>query len=389
MKGRIKLRHLIISGVSVICTIASLILFFICRSQINDLDHQQMAQRWSQDGGYSQVSVFYTYNAGFTSERLPELRHNIDLKLINASIEGSYEERTWLDCYSVSKSLTLSTESGKTSANTVYGVGGDYFQFHPLRLVSGSYFAESDLMHDLVIIDELTAWNLFGSNNCVGMTVEIMDMPYIVCGVVQADDGGANAAAIGSGPVAYMSFDMLPEETTAHCYEALLPQPIPDFAIGIVTEVLGAYDSNALYIENTDRFSIENEYTVLKNMPTRSMQTVPVVYPYWENAARLTETRLAFRYLAILLLMLVPILSLTVWVILLWKRRKWRFSGIKNNISDRVYDASCRRASGKTKLFGSKKKGKHEKARKQNEKNNKADKSAADADASAELSGVQ
>ncbi|MBE6992331.1 MAG: ABC transporter permease [Ruminococcaceae bacterium] len=389
MKGRIKLRHLIICGISAICIIISLILFLVCRSQINDLDHQQMARRWSEDGGYSQVSVFYTYNAGFTADRVPELRYNIDKKLTDASLEGSYAERTWLDCYSVSQSLTLTTAGGKTSANTVYGIGGDWFQFHPLRLISGSYFAESDLMHDLIVIDELTAWNLFGSNNCVGMTVEISGLPYIICGVVQADDSEVNALATGKGPVAYMAFDMLAEGTTAHCYEALLPQPIPGFALDTVKNVLGSYDSNALFIENTDRFSIENEYNVLKNMPTRSMQTVPVVYPYWENAARLTESRLAFQYLAILLLMLVPILSAAVWVVLLWKRRKWRFSGIKNKVSDSIYDASCKRASGKTKLFGSKTKGKHEKARKKDEKTHKADKPAADADNASEPGSVQ
>lgn len=368
MKGRIKLRHLIIGGLSAVCIIISLILVLICRSQINDLDHQQMAQRWSADGGFSQVSVFYTYNAGFTADRVPELRYNIDQKLVDASVDGSYAERTWLDCYSVSQTLTLTTQSGKSSATTVYGIGGDWFQFHPLRLVSGSYFAESDLMHDLIVIDELTAWNLFGSNNCVGMTVEISGLPYIVCGVVQSDDSKANALAAGNDPVAYMSFDMLPEGTTAHCYEALLPQPIPGFALNIVETVLGSFDSNALFVENTDRFSIENEYDVLKNMPTRSMQTAPVVYPYWENAARLTESRLSFQYLAILLLMMVPIVSAIVWFVLLWKRRKWRFSGIKDSISDKVYDASCKRASGKTKLFGSKTKGKHEKARKTDEK---------------------
>lgn len=380
MKGRIKLRHLIIVGISVLCIIISLILFFACRSQIKDLDHQQMVQRWSQDGGFSQVSVFYTYNAGFTADQVQELRYNIDKKLVDASIEGNYSQRTWLDCYSVSQTLTLTTQSGKSSSNTVYGIGGDWFLFHPLRLISGSFFSESDLMHDLIVIDELTAWNLFGSNNCVGMTVEISGLPYIVCGVVQSDDSKVNALAAGNHPVAYMSFGMLPEDTTAHCYEALLPQPIPGFALDIVETVLGNYDSNALFVENTDRFSIENEYDVLKNMPTRSMQTAPVVYPYWENAARLTESRLAFQYLAILLLMLFPILSAALWLVLLWKRRKWRFSEIKENISDRVYDASCKRASGKTKLFGSKSKGKHEKVRKKDEKINKDDKPSADAD---------
>ncbi len=378
MKGRIKLRHLIICGISLICIVLSLILLLVCRGQIDDLDHQQMARRWSEDGGYSQVSAFFTHSSGFTASQTAELRYKIDSALTEASVDGSYDERSWLDCYSVSLSLTLSTEGGKSSANTVYGIGGDWFLFHPLKLVSGSYFAESDLMHDLIVIDELTAWNLFGSNNCVGMTVYIQNLPYIVCGVVQAIDGDANELALGDDPIAYMAFDQLSDETTAHCYEALIPQSIPGFALETVESVLGSYDSNALFVENTGRFGIENEYNILKNMPTRSMQTVPVIYPYWENAARLTESRLAFQYLAIMLLMLVPIICLAVWIIILWRRRKWRFSQVKNDLSDRVYDLSCRRKAGKTKLFGGKARGKHEKVRKTHETTDKNTLPAAD-----------
>lgn len=49
--------------------------------------------------------------------------------------------------------------------------------FHPLKLITGSYFSGNDLMQDYCIIDQDAAWQLFGSNDVVGMTVYIGNVP--------------------------------------------------------------------------------------------------------------------------------------------------------------------------------------------------------------------
>ena len=63
--------------------------------------------------------------------------------------------------------LTVSTERGNAQVK-VTGVGGDYFRFHPLKLRSGSYLMETDLMKDRVLLDEELAWKLFGGMELTG-----------------------------------------------------------------------------------------------------------------------------------------------------------------------------------------------------------------------------
>ena len=92
--------------------------------------------------------------------------------------------RTLVDCYSTKGELTLYSDRASITARA-FGVGGDFFTFHPLKLLSGSYFDGEDLNRDGVVIDENVAWQLFGSNNVAGMYVEINGVQYPVRGVVK------------------------------------------------------------------------------------------------------------------------------------------------------------------------------------------------------------
>lgn len=371
MKIKIRLRHIVLSGIFLLCLVFSLVIYLICRGQISDLEHQTMAERWSSEGGYAQESLFYNDSGGFdANEEILRIRAEINAALTEESIEGSYEERTWLDAYSTFFTTTLSTDNNFSCQVTMAAVGGDFFKFHPFKLINGSYFAETDLMHDLVVIDKLTAWNLYGSNDCIGMRLYINDLPYIVTGVVESVECEADKLAYGSGAMAFMSYDVSGDGRTVQCYEALLPNPIPDFANGIVEKVLSPDESSSVLLENTGRFGVERIWQVLKAMPTRSMQTNGIAYPYWENAARLTETRLAFEYMAIALLLIYPLVCVVIIIILLWKHKKWNISDVKTVISDRAYSLSCARAArgGKYSKQKQKRKPKHLKARKDNEK---------------------
>ena len=42
-------------------------------------------------------------------------------------------------------------------------------------------------------------------------------------------------------------------------------------------------------VQNTGRFTLSRLWDVVAHLSTRSMQTLGVVYPYWENAARGAE----------------------------------------------------------------------------------------------------
>ena len=63
--------------------------------------------------------------------------------------------------------ITLQNGKKSVSAKAI-GVAGDFFLFHPLKLLDGSFFSGSDVMQDYVVIDEDMAWQLFGSNDVAG-----------------------------------------------------------------------------------------------------------------------------------------------------------------------------------------------------------------------------
>ena len=67
--------------------------------------------------------------------------------------------------------------------------------FHPLKLITGAYFSGNDLMQDYCIIDQDAAWQLFGSNDVVGMTVYFGNVPHIVTGGVQRAESRMDKAA--------------------------------------------------------------------------------------------------------------------------------------------------------------------------------------------------
>ena len=77
----------------------------------------------------------------------------------------------------------LSTKRATISAKAI-GVGGDFFQFHPMDLEYGNYFSDSDVNKDLVVIDEEIAWQLFGGINVTGKIIDVGGHPHLIVGVI-------------------------------------------------------------------------------------------------------------------------------------------------------------------------------------------------------------
>ena len=75
-------------------------------------------------------------------------------------------------------------------------------------------------------------------------------------------------------------------------------------------------------VQNTGRFSPVSILKIVRQYGTRSMQTAGVVFPYWENAARLTEDTLAALLISILLTALLPV-ACVVWYVVRLLRRGW------------------------------------------------------------------
>ena len=163
---KVKQYRKILLLVLMIC--AAILFGCVERALGRQLSTQQIASEWSAEGSYAQVTCFFSKDAAVTKDYVIQLEQKLKTALQEASEDTSdVNGRTLVDCYSTKGELTLYSDRASITARA-FGVGGDFFTFHPLKLLSGSYFDGEDLNKDGVVIDENVAWQLFGSSNVAG-----------------------------------------------------------------------------------------------------------------------------------------------------------------------------------------------------------------------------
>lgn len=318
-------------------------LLLIAQNVCGDLAEQQMAERWSKDGGVAQVSCFFSTNAPATEDTVQEFEYMLNNYLQESSITGNSSNpsaRLWIDSYSAEGRITLESEKSSLDADAM-GVGGDFFLFHPQKMVCGNTFSGSDLNQDYCVIDEDAAWQLFGSNDVSGMMVFISGIPHIVTGVIhRPDDELIKAAGLDATRV-YVSYHTLENYGTSHGinhYEILMPNPVKNFAYNYVKDNLGSEESETEVLENSTRFSLLNRVKRIRNMRTRSMNGKAIIYPYWENLARGEEDLIDGLTLLAGLLLIYPCVAVIILIVSLWRHKNWTFQGVCGKIKDSVYD---------------------------------------------------
>ena len=201
-------------------------------------DSQNMAERWSSGNATAQISCFFSVNAGITEDRIQEFEHTIDNALVDAAVVQESENpgaRLWTDAYSADGKITISSDRGSVTGDAI-GIGGDFFLFHPLKLLYGSYFSGNDLMQDYCVIDEDAAWQLFGSPDVAGMTVYISGIPHMITGVVERPQGRLEKAAGLDSTLIYVSYQTLSEYGTdngINHYEIVMPDRYPGLLINM------------------------------------------------------------------------------------------------------------------------------------------------------------
>lgn len=311
-----------------ICAILFLILTGVIALLAGAQAEQRIARRWSSEGGTAQVSCFFSPNAGVTQDSIESFEHSLDNALKEASIEQESPNpgaRLWADAYSADGTITLSTDKGTVQADAL-GIGGDFFLFHQLRLLSGSYFSGNDLMHDYVILDRETAWQLFGSTDVAGMLVTISGRPHMVIGVVERPGGKLHEAAGLDGPRVFVSYETLSAYGNSggiNHFEIVMPNPVKQYALNYVREQLGSQEREVEVLENSTRYSIGKRLRLLLDFGTRSMNGKAIIYPYWENVARGYEDILALLTLFQMVFALYPSGVLLVWIVIRWKNKTW------------------------------------------------------------------
>lgn len=354
----------------------SFVVFLILLIAANRLGSSQLDQtvagRWSSEGDASQVSCFFSVNARITEDTLIDFEHGVDQALTEASVISDSENpgaRLWADAYSADGTLTLSSDKTSLTADAI-GIGGDYFLFHPVKLLYGSYFSGNDLMQDYCVIDEDAAWQLFGSSNVAGMTVYINKIPHIVTGVVERPSGRLAEAAGLDSTLVYVSYQTLSEHGKSNGinhYEIVMPNPVTGFAQKYIRENLGTDEKNTEVVENTSRYSFVSRLKLLLQFGTRSMNGKAIIYPYWENIARGYEDILAVMTLFEVLFLLYPSVLALVFFCIWWRHKGWTVKEkillLKDKIERRIERRRMKRgALSKPEKKAQKRQAKEEKA---------------------------
>ncbi len=332
---------LILSMACILSFALFVILTGIAAWTIGKQETQQMGQRWSAEGDASQVSCFFSVNTHLTPDSIEEFEHNLDSALEEASITVASPHanvRLWADAYSANGKISVKSNITEVTVDAI-GIGGDFFLFHPLELLSGSYFSGNDIMKDYCVLDREAAWKLFGSNDIAGQVVYIGGVAHIVTGVVEREEGDWYEEAGLDSSLIYVSYDTLSKYGTNHGinhFEIVMPNPVKGYALNYIKEAIGVAESELEIVENSTRYDILNRIKHIGKLSVRAMNGKAIIYPYWENVARAYEDRLAVLMLFQIICLVFPVVVLLITLRILWKRKTWTVKGTIIKTKDKL-----------------------------------------------------
>ncbi len=370
----------------------------LCRGDqkvVNALTDQNAYARWeTEDKPYAQASVYLPEDNAIPDSGLPTIRLAVENALSAAGV--SSEDYPWF--YAASKTEQVTLQNGIASSNVELTlITGDYFRMHPMVLRKGWYMSEDDVMHDRIVVDRQTAWDLFYSDDVVGQFLEWNGQRYQVAAVVDYPEGKYTERAAGDTRRAWVYADspgVIGGSTVSSddgsdtasngaastgtneadvgytCIEMVLPQPVKNFAVSTLQSVIKEIvPEDTTYTDNAGRFSLESRWNVLRTLSTRGISDKAIGYPYYENAAKLAENHLALQLIPEAILLAIAGISVLVWLVLLNRKRTWGLysipAAIENAIdrrNTRNYEAKLRGEKPETflqKLRKRKKKVKH------------------------------
>ena len=337
-----KPKYIIITAANGLALLFTLIMTLIASGIAGSQPDQQVTKKWAPESSipYAQVSAYTSDTAAVTIDSIFMTRVNIDKSLVENSITSENERaRLWTDAFSTSQRIiNVSADKTSSEANMI-ATGGDFFLFHQLDMLYGSCYSDDDVMHDRVVIDETLAWRLYGSSNIAGMPVTINGKYFYIAGVFRQSDNSDMEKVYGEKPRIFMSYqglELISEATTLFtCYEACLPSPVTGVGLKIVTEALNLDEYSSRILDNSARYGLKNRFTIISEFGMRSVVDNSVFYPFWENAARITEDKSALILVFQLIGLILPIVTV-VWLFVKFIRnRKNLTDKLKNDITDK------------------------------------------------------
>ncbi|MCL2054828.1 MAG: ABC transporter permease [Oscillospiraceae bacterium] len=326
---------MIIGLVNALMLLLFCILTVVTSRLTSSLETQQAAERWSADGTpYAQLSLFLEESNGVAIEEVYTYRVNIDKGLSDNSIksdslrlpDGTVVEqgRLWADAYSGGARMLASNGTAEVEASVTY-TGGDYFFFHPRRLITGNFYADADLMKDRVVLDHNLAWLLYGAMDVAGMQIKVNGHIFYIAGVVAPETDKASLEVYGAQPRLYMHYDAavrINPELRIISYEACIPNPISGLGLKIFSETVSADENRSVIIENSERYSFKKLFETAVNYSKAATRTNLVIYPYSENAALIVGAKAALLTFLSLITLLPPLITVVCMIWALIKNRK-------------------------------------------------------------------
>lgn len=361
MKLKFKIRHIVLAAANTAALVSALVMTAVGGSMAKSQKYNHAASEWGgKKGNYTQMSCFFSGDAGFSTESVNGVRSTILEELKTASVVPEEGKTLVPDAWSAPLgSCQAISDTNSRIETEVTAVGGDFFLFRDFELLDGVYFNKDDLMQDGAVIDRNLAWALYGSDKISGMNMYINGVQFYIAGVIDLPETKPEKECAGKTPRAYISYDMaysvsggiskksktggtlagdmvtdndmpgvqVPERfTKITCYECIIPSPVDSFASNTVKKVFGdQYKGKISIVNNTERFAPKKRAKAYKKLSSSVVRKDGIAYPYWENASRIVEYKLTRLYHSRKMVMFIPALTL-LWIgfrlICLWRRKK-------------------------------------------------------------------
>ena len=341
MRVKKRLLYAVIAGLNAVSLTAALALTIAGSSIARTQSYNRAAQKWDRDGESSQISCYFSDDAGFTTDGVYALRAHLNKTLQDAVSRPDGKTPEIPDAYStpIGSDLITGDNIGQGEAELT-AVGGEFFLFRDFRLLSGAYFSDRDLMQDGAVIERSLAWTLYGSANVAGQNIYIGGVQFYIAAVIDDPTDKYQKRTINELPRVYVSYkgaEQLPsvryssqeqgyggytggdapaQLRKVSCYECIMYDPVENFAYSTVNKYLkDMYKGKYKAVNNTKRFTSSAMVKAYKKRSDYAVRKDTITYPYWENASRIAEFKISPLYYIRRLCFVIPELT-SVW--LLW-----------------------------------------------------------------------
>lgn len=341
MKKKKTLLYAVIAGANALSLAAALALSLAGGAIARSQSYNRAAQKWDRDGKSTQISCFFPDDNSFTTDSVNALRVKLRNELTAVAADPNGKIPTMPDAYSTSigHSYITCDTLGKGEAD-ITAVDGDFFIFRDFKLLSGAYFSKDDIMQDGAVIEKSLAWSLYGSSNIAGQLIYIDGIQFYVSGVIDDPSDKYEKKSADENPRVYISYEgaeslpqvmyspsrfddysdygmsSQPKLSKVSCYECIIYDPVENFAYSTVKKYFKDMNAtNISIVNNTERFSPSVMAKSYKKRSDSVIRKDTVVFPYWENASRIAEFKLAPIYFWRTICFVLPIITA---ILLIW-----------------------------------------------------------------------